>query len=402
MEKTPKAFRLHIGVYGRRNVGKSSLVNALVGQDVSIVSNVAGTTTDVVEKVMEFKPIGPVVFIDTAGLDDTGDLGEARISRTILAIDRTELALLVVGEGWGSYEERLCALFEERETPYVIVANKSDIYGSGRFSGQRPEEVAAPLAYTAASESSGIDELKKIIVDVCPEEFLEATAIVSDIIDSGDIVVLVTPIDLEAPKGRLILPQVQTLRDVLDSHCIAVVVKESELQAALDSLKTPPALVVTDSQAFEDVSRIVPEGVALTGFSILFARIKGDLDALISGAAAIDKLTDDSKVLIAEACSHHPVKDDIGRDKIPRWLRSHTGKDLRIDVVAGRDFPPDISSYDLIIHCGSCVFNRKSLLSRIGKAKMLEVPITNYGIAIAVFKGILERVVNPFIPAHPE
>lgn len=400
MQKTPKAFRLHIGVYGRRNVGKSSLVNALVGQDVSIVSDVAGTTTDVVEKVMEFKPIGPVVFIDTAGLDDTGALGEARIARTIQAIDRTELALLVVGEGWGSYEERLCALFEERETPYVIVANKSDVYGAGRFGGLRPDEIVAPLAYTAASEARGIDELKKQIVDVCPEEFLEATAIVSDIIDPGDTVVLVTPIDLEAPKGRLILPQVQTLRDVLDSHCVAVVVKESELQAALDNLKSPPKLVVTDSQAFEEVSRMVPDNVALTGFSVLFARIKGDLDELIAGAAAIDKLADGSKVLIAEACSHHPVKDDIGRDKIPRWLRSHTGKDLRIDVVAGRDFPADVATYDLIIHCGSCVFNRKSLLSRIGKAKMLDIPITNYGIAIAVFKGILERVVQPFSPAE--
>lgn len=393
MDKTPKGLRLHIGLYGRRNVGKSSLVNALVGQDVSIVSAVAGTTTDVVEKVMEFKPIGPVVFIDTAGIDDAGALGDARVARTIGAIDRTELAVLVMGEQWGECEERLCALFTERDIPFVVVANKSDLFNPRRCD---PISVSGPLVETSVKTGDGVGLLKKTIVDICPPEFLEPFTIVGDLIDPGDLVVLVTPIDLEAPKGRLILPQVQTLRDILDNNAFSLVVKESELAMALDGLKRLPALVVTDSQAFDAVSKIVPRNVPLTGFSILFARLKGDLETFMKGVQAIESLQSDSRVLIAEACSHHPVEDDIGREKIPRWLRKHTGLDLDINAIAGRDFPEDLSDYDLIIHCGSCVSNRKALLSRIEKAKIADVPITNYGIAIAFFTGILDRAMEPF------
>jgi len=395
MEKVPKGLRLHIGVYGRRNVGKSSLLNALVKQDVSIVSDVAGTTTDVVEKVMEFKPIGPVVFIDTAGIDDSGELGEARISRTIQALERTELGVLVLGEHWGAYEQRLAELFEERDIPFVVAANKSDLFADDRLEAVRAK-VKAPIIPTSAMQGEGVDRLKQSIVEVCPPEFLEPTTIVGDLTDPGDIVVLVTPIDLEAPKGRLILPQVQTLRDVLDSDGFAVVTKESELARALDSLKTPPRLVVTDSQAFDTVSKIVPDEVMLTGFSVLYARIKGDLKELVAGVRAIERLADGDRVLIAEACSHHPVEDDIGREKIPRWLREHSGRDIDIDVVAGRDFPDDLSKYSMIIHCGSCVFNRKALLSRIEKARVEGVPITNYGIAIAFFTGMLDRALRPF------
>lgn len=396
MEKTPKGLRLHIGVYGRRNVGKSSLLNALVDQEVSIVSDVAGTTTDVVEKVMEFKPIGPVVFIDTAGIDDSGELGMARISKTVQAVDRTELAVLVVGAEWGGYEEQLCALFSERDIPFLVAANKSDILAADRFGPAVPGGIPAPVIATSAEERTGIDELKQSIVDICPPEFLEPTTIVGDLIAPGEIVVLVTPIDLEAPKGRLILPQVQTLRDVLDNDALAVVVKESGLERALDALNEPPRLVVTDSQAFEAVSAIVPDDVMLTGFSVLYARIKGDLRELVAGVHSIAGLKDGDRVLIAEACSHHPVEDDIGREKIPRWLRQHTGRELDIEVVAGRDFPDDICGYGLIIHCGSCVFNRKALLSRIEKARLAGVPITNYGLAIAYFTGILERALRPF------
>jgi [FeFe] hydrogenase H-cluster maturation GTPase HydF len=395
MENAPKGLRLHIGVYGRRNVGKSSLLNALVNQDVSIVSDVAGTTTDVVEKVMEFKPIGPVVFIDTAGIDDSGELGEARIARTIQALERTELGVLVVGEQWGDYEQRLSELFEERDIPFVVAANKSDLFDADRLAAVR-DAVNAPVISTNAPQGEGIERLKQSIVEVCPAEFLEPTTIVGDLIAPGDIVVLVTPIDLEAPKGRLILPQVQTLRDVLDNDGFAIVTKESELARALESLKTSPRLVVTDSQAFDTVSKIVPDEVLLTGFSVLYARIKGDLKELVAGVRAIERLSDGDRVLIAEACSHHPVEDDIGREKIPRWLREHSGRDIDIDVVAGRDFPDDLSKYSLIIHCGSCVFNRKALLSRIEKARVEGVPITNYGIAIAFFTGMLDRALRPF------
>lgn len=312
------------------------------------------------------------------------------------ALDRTELALLVVGRVWGEYEENLCKEFERRETPYAIALNKADIFSPARRDPVPAERLSAEVIETSATGGEGIDRLRKAIVDACPSEFLEPFTIIGDLVGSGDLVVLVTPIDLEAPKGRLILPQVQTLRDVLDNNAFAVVAKESELAAALESLQTPPRIVVTDSQAFESVGRIVPRDIPLTGFSILYARVKGDLNELYKGVATIDQLESGSRVLIGEACSHHPVEDDIGHEKIPRWLREYTGNDLTIDVVAGRDFPEDVSGYDLIIHCGACVFNRKALLSPIEKARIAGVPITNYGVAIAFFTGILDRAMEPF------
>jgi [FeFe] hydrogenase H-cluster maturation GTPase HydF len=394
MIKTPKGLRLHIGVFGRRNVGKSSVLNALVKQNVSIVSDVAGTTTDPVEKVMELNPIGPVVFIDTAGVDDVGTLGKARVKQTMKVIDRTELALLVTDE-WLEYEKMLLQLFKTNDIPVVVVANKSDLRH-----GNRLEKVAAETAdfiiTTNAAGMAGIDGLRKAIINAAPEEFLRAHTIIGDLVKPGDAVVLVTPIDIEAPKGRLILPQVQTLRDILDNNAYAIVVKENELKQTLANLQKPPALVITDSQVFEDVAAVTPETVPLTSFSILFARVKGDLAELAKGAAAIGSLVPGDKVLVVEACTHHPVEDDIGRVKIPRWLQEHVKGKLNIKTVAGRDFPDDLSCYKLIIHCAACVFNRQEMLSRINKAKKAGVPITNYGMTIAFIHMIFERTLKPF------
>ena len=394
MIKTPKGLRLHIGVFGRRNVGKSSVLNTLVKQQVSIVSEVAGTTTDVVEKVMEFKPIGPVVFIDTAGFDDIGALGEMRIAQSRKAIDRTEVALLVTDD-WQDYEQKLLEEFKSRNIPAVVVCNKSDIRENSTLEKDADRAGAKLVASVSATSHIGIENLRKAIIDAAPAEFLSPQTILGDIVRPGELVVLVTPIDLEAPKGRLILPQVQTLRDILDHHAYAIVVTEEHLESALRRLKEPPALVVTDSQAFEAVSSVTPADVPLTGFSILFARFKGNLDELVKGAYAIDTLQPDNKVLIAEACTHHPVDGDIGREKIPKWLQEKTGS-LDINIVAGRDFPDDIARYKLIIHCGSCMLNRKELLSRIEKARVADVPITNYGVAIAHLHGILDRAMEPF------
>lgn len=394
MFKTPKGLRLHIGVFGRRNVGKSSILNSLVRQNVSIVSDVAGTTTDPVEKVMELKPIGPVVFIDTAGIDDVGALGLARVRQTMKVIDRTELAVLVTDD-WLGYEKELLASFKEKKIPVVIVANKADL----RDGTELEEKARANTDFVISTDATrfiGIDELRKAIIDAAPEGFLGKQTIVSGLVEPGDLVVLVTPIDLEAPQGRLILPQVQTLRDILDHNAYAVVVKESELAEALAKLKEPPVLVVTDSQAFAEVAQITPENVPMTGFSILFARFKGDLTELAKGAAAIGSLVPGDRVLIAEACTHHPVEDDIGREKIPRWLQEHAGGKLNIDVVAGRDFPGDLTPYKLIVHCAGCVFNKQEMLSRIEKAKKAKVPITNYGVVISYVHGMFTRAMEPF------
>lgn len=395
MTTTPKALRLHIGIFGRRNVGKSSVLNALVRQQVSIVSETAGTTTDPVEKTMELKPIGPVVFIDTAGIDDTGALGSLRVAGTMKVIDRTELAVLVA-DSWTDYEKGLAGLFKKQKIPCVVVASKSDLGGNAKVEREASALGCEFVVGVSAKERTGFDKLRENLVRAAPQEFLDQATPLAGLVRPKDHVVLVAPIDLEAPKGRLIVPQVQVLRDILDHDALASVVKETSLSLTLANLKNPPALVITDSQAFKKVAEIVPAGIPLTSFSIVYARFKGDLSEMVYGARAIDALADGDRVLIAEACTHHPVEDDIGRVKIPKWLLKHTGRRLDIKVVAGRDYPDDLSLYKLIIHCGGCVFNRRELLSRIEKAKQAGVPITNYGIAIAFLHGILDRVIKPF------
>ncbi len=395
MLKAPKSLRLHIGIFGRRNSGKSSVLNALVRQDVSIVSHVPGTTTDPVEKVMELKPIGPVVFIDTAGIDDTGELGKSRIKKTKQVIERTELAILVT-DGWQSFEAELLKLFQKNNIPVVVAANKSDIRQSGELETAARNAGCKFIVTTSIVNKQGIDELRTTLAHATPREFLTTPPVLGDLIKPDDLVVLVTPIDIEAPAGRMLLPQVQALRDTLDNDAYCLTVKEHQLAHALAMLKKPPALVVTDSQAFEKVSKIVPDDVPLTSFSILFARLKGDLAEFARGVKAIDSLKEGDKVLIAEACTHHPLQDDIGREKIPKWLQKYTGVKLNIDVIAGRDLPDDLTPYKLIINCGACVFNRQEMLSRIEKAQKAKVPVTNYGMAISYIHGIFDRAMKPF------
>lgn len=399
---TPKGMRLHIGIFGRRNVGKSSLLNALTRQQVSIVSAVAGTTTDPVEKRMELLPLGPVLFIDTAGIDDEGALGQQRIERTRQVFERADLAIIVAAAGeWGAFEAGLLAEMRARKVPTIVVFNKHDIARpTSDLIAQLAQELSpakrsAIVALTATS-GAGIHELRQALIDNVPEGFLDQRPLVGDLVPPGSMTVLVVPIDMEAPRGRLILPQVQAIRDLLDHDAQCLVVKERELRAALDNLKSPPALVVTDSQAFLRVAADVPASVGLTSFSILFARYKGDLGEYVRGVAAIDRLAPGDGVLMAEACSHHPIGDDIGRVKIPRWLTQYTGCDLAITHHQGHDFPGDLRPYKLVIHCGSCTFNRREVMSRIERCRHQGVPITNYGITIAATLGILQRALAPF------
>jgi len=391
--KTQRGIRPHIAIFGRRNAGKSSLLNAITRQDVAIVSEVAGTTTDPVEKLMEFLPLGPVVFIDTAGVDDEGALGIARVKRTFKVLEKTDVAILVADvRCWDKTEDELLGAIRKHDIPVIVVMNKADV-APGRLSN---EPAGVPVVYVSALTGEGVDRLREAIIEAVPESFISAPAIVGDLIDPGDAVLLVVPIDMEAPKGRLILPQVQVIRDLLDSDACAIVVKEREIRSMLARLKEPPSLVVTDSQAFLKVAADVPENIRLTSFSILFARQKGDLSAFVQGSAAIDTLKSGSRVLVAEACTHHPIGDDIGRTKIPRWLAQYTGTRLSFDTVAGNDFPDNLSDYDLVIHCGSCTINRRLVLSRIMKCRAAGVPITNYGLAIAKSLGILDRALSPF------
>jgi [FeFe] hydrogenase H-cluster maturation GTPase HydF len=397
MQPTPKGNRLHIGLFGRRNAGKSSLLNALTRQEVSIVSEVAGTTTDPVEKPMELLPLGPVLFIDTAGIDDSGALGELRVAKTRAVFDRTDLAIVVCPRGdWAEFEESLLAGLQQRQTPVIVVFNKADLGGPAarlqeRLSGQQVRTVA-----TVATTGAGILDLRESIVDAAPPELLNPPAIVGDLVPPGELAVLVVPIDMEAPKGRLILPQVQTIRDLLDNDAYCLVVKERELRDALDRLKQPPALVVTDSQAFLKVSADTPRSIKLTSFSILFARYKGELVEFVRGALAIERLRAGSTVLICEACTHHPIGDDIGRVKVPRWLRQYAGGELQFRHYQGHDFPQDLAGIDLVVHCGACVHNRREMLSRILRSQRAGVPITNYGLTIAYTLGIFERALEPF------
>lgn len=397
MQATPKGLRLHIGIFGRRNVGKSSLLNGLTRQSVSIVSDVAGTTTDPVEKPMELLPIGPVLFIDTAGIDDVGALGAERVQRTQQVFDRTDVGLLVVEAGaWTSFEDAVVAELRQREVPCVVVFNKADRRQPDAAVIERLHGQRIALVHTVATEGRGLPELREALIRAVPEEFLNAPTILGDLVPPGEVAVLVVPIDKEAPRGRLILPQVQAIRDLLDNDAWCLVVKERELRHALRRLRESPALVVTDSQAFLKVAADTPPDVPLTSFSVLFARFKGDLTTYVEGVLGIDKLEPGDRILVAEACTHHPITEDIGRVKIPRWLTQYVGGKLEFTHVQGHDFPPNLGDYRLAIHCGACTQNRKEVLSRIERCRRAGVPMTNYGVAIAYTLGIIDRALSPF------
>ena len=401
LQEAPRGMRLHIGLFGRRNVGKSSLLNAITRQDVSIVSEFAGTTTDPVEKPMELLPLGPVLFIDTAGIDDVGALGELRAKRTMQVFDRTDLGVIVTEAGvWGEFENGILDELRQREVPVVVVFNKVDLVGSGTTPGRSPHarltELNITPVLTAASQSRGVLDFRQALLDAAPADFVDNPSILGDLVGPGELAVLVIPIDKEAPRGRLILPQVQSIRDLMDSDAMALVVKERELKTALARLTRPPKLVVTDSQAFLKVAADTPPDVLMTSFSILFARFKGDLVSQAEGTLAIEGLKSGARILIAEHCSHHPIGEDIGRVKIPRWLTQYVGGKLQFEHTQGHDFPDDPSGYDLVIHCGACTANRREMLGRVLRCRQAGVPITNYGLVIAYSLGIFERALQPF------
>lgn len=395
--KALKSLRLHISIFGRTNVGKSSFLNAVTAQDVSIVSDKKGTTTDVVEKSTELFPIGPVTFLDTAGIDDSTDLSEQRIEKTMKVLNRTDVAVLITtAVGFTDYEIGLTDKFKELKIPYIVIINKSDIE---KISDDKLNEIynyTKNVCELSATKTENITDIfVSELVKIVPDDFVTPPSIIGDKLDKSDFVVLVTPIDKEAPKGRLILPQVQTIRDVLDNNCISVVTQVNNLKTVLDNLKTKPRMFVTDSQAFREVNEIVPNDIDLTSFSILFARLKGDLNAFINGANAVKTLKPQDKVLVLESCTHHAIDDDIARVKIPKLLQKKLGFELDFDYKTGHDFP-DITPYKLIIHCGACMTNRKEVLSRILIANKYHVPITNYGIIISYCLGILDRAVKMF------
>ncbi len=401
MNTTPKGNRLHIALFGRTNVGKSSLLNYLLGQEIAITSPVAGTTTDVVEKAAELLPLGPVLFLDTAGLDDTSELAESRLKKTAGIFDRADGILLVTEpEAWTPYEAEVLAQARERKIPVLIVVNKTDLARPSPAFLQRMKsasgQVLALSCLDPAGREKALSALTHHLLEMTPEEAIAAPPLIADLVPAGGLAVLVVPIDLQAPKGRLILPQVQTIRDALDHDAAALIVKERELAAMLSLLNRRPDVAICDSQAILNVSADVPKEVPCTTFSILFARQKGDLAASAAGAAVIEQLQPGDRVLIAECCSHHPLQDDIGRVKIPRWLRQYIGGDLDISLSAGRDYPEDLERFRLIIHCGGCMLTRREMLSRLRKAAAAGVPVTNYGLAISVTQGVIRRVLSPF------
>lgn len=385
------AERVHIGFFGMRNAGKSSLVNAVTGQELSLVSDVKGTTTDPVRKAMELLPLGPVVIIDTPGVDDEGELGIMRAQRAKEMLDKIHIAVLVIdiAKGVSSYDSELISIFKEKRLPYIVAYNKSDLYEGGI-------EVKDNEICVSAKEKKNIDELKNKIATLVKNAEMEKRELLPDFIKEGDVVVLVTPIDSSAPKGRLILPQQQTIRAVLDRGAIALVTKETELQKTLLSLKEAPRLVITDSQAFGIVNKITPPDVLLTSFSILFARYKGDIEELLKGASALDSLSDNDTVLISEGCTHHRQCGDIGRDKIPALIRKMSGRELNFELTSGGEFPSELSKYKLCVHCGGCMLNEMEMRARIEKSKGATLPITNYGMTIAHVNGILKRSLSPF------
>jgi [FeFe] hydrogenase H-cluster maturation GTPase HydF len=397
VKSTPKGLRLHIGLFGRRNAGKSSLLNAMTRQEASIVSEIAGTTTDPVEKPMELLPLGPVLWIDTAGIDDQGALGDKRVQKTRQVFDRADMGILVVDSGrWEEFEQGIFRELRERKIPVIVALNKTDIAKPPAALLEELRKTGTPCVETVACEGRGALELREALVEVAPEDFLRPRAIAADLVPPGEMAVLVVPIDLEAPKGRLIVPQVQTMRDLLDGDAYCLVVKERELRAALGRLNRPPALVVTDSQAFAQVAADTPPEVKMTSFSILMARQKGDLRQFVEGALRIERLRPGDRVLVAEACTHHPIGDDIGRVKIPRWLKQYVGGALRIDPTRGHDFPAELGEYRLVVHCGACMWNRREMLTRMARCRRAGVPICNYGMTIAYTLGIFDRALGPF------
>lgn len=402
LNSTPKSVRTHIGIFGKRNSGKSSLINALSNQDIAIVSDVKGTTTDPVFRPIEILPIGPCVLIDTAGIDDCGELGELRIKKSLDVLDKTDIALLVSDVNSGILKEDLDLIkkFKAKNIPYLIVLNKSDTTNiSTRQLEEIKEKTSSNVVLSSASTNVGLDKIKEEIIKIIPKDKNESL-LVSDLVEENDLVILVTPIDKSAPKGRLILPQQQAIRDCLDNNAIPIVTKENTLRETLNSISKKPKLVITDSQAFSEVDKETPKDIPLTSFSILFARQKGDLNELIDGANAINNLKDGDTILMAEGCTHHAQDDDIGRVKIPNMLKKKTGKNLNFEFSSGVSFTEDINKYSLVVHCGACMMNRKEMLSRIEKVKSHNVPIVNYGILIAFVKGILERSIEIFEGAN--
>lgn len=389
LNNTPSSERIHIGFFGKRNAGKSSVVNALTNQNISVVSDIKGTTTDPVYKSMELLPLGPVMIIDTPGLDDEGVLGNLRIEKAKEVLRKTDIAVIVVDSrvGESESEKELIKTFSEKNIPYIVVYNKYDI--------TKKEPAGEKCIAVSAVSGYNINELKNRIAKLKPSTDTDKT-IVGEFLQKGDIAVLVVPIDSAAPKGRLILPQQQTIRDILDHGAISVVVRDSELSDALKNLSKKPKLVITDSQAFGKVSKLVPKDIKLTSFSILFARYKGDLQRVVRAARCIDSLKDGDTILISEGCTHHRQCDDIGTVKLPRWIREYTGKNINIKTSSGIGFPENLSEFKLVIHCGGCMLNEREMKSRIKMCAEQNIPITNYGTAIAYMKGILERSIEIF------
>ena len=390
LQTTPTANRLHIALFGRRNSGKSSLINALTGQDTALVSDIPGTTTDPVSKAMELHGIGPCVIIDTPGFDDEGTLGEMRIERTLKAIERTDIALLLCEETNLQEEAAWMQQLKAKNIPVILILNKADIHKD--ISSLIEQELGQKPLLVSAKEKQGMEDIRLAILEKLPQDF-EQPSITGDLVGENDLVLLVMPQDIQAPKGRLILPQVQTMRELLDKKCLIMSCTTDKLPQTLQALARPPKLIITDSQVFKTVYEQKPAASLLTSFSVLMAGYKGDIRQFVEGASAIDRLTENSRVLIAEACAHAPMTEDIGRVKIPRLLRKKIGEGLQIDMVSGSDFPKDLSGYDLIIHCGACMFNRKHVMNRLESASTQQIPMTNYGITLAHLMGILDKIV---------
>lgn len=392
LSNTPSANRVHIGLYGKRNSGKSSLINAITNQETALVSDYAGTTTDPVYKAMEIHGIGPCMLIDTAGFDDEGELGRLRVEKTRQALEKTDIAIMVFDGSPITQEKEWISLMKKKKTPILAVVNKADLLDNAdAFVESLERDYGLSPILVSSKTREGIGRVREELIRLLPEDY-EQESITGHLVSQDDCVLLVMPQDIQAPKGRLILPQVQTIRDLLDHKCLVMSCTTDKLDQALSSLKEPPKWIITDSQVFKTVYDKKPRESKLTSFSVLFANYKGDLSEFVRGAAAIDALTEDSKVLIAEACAHAPLSEDIGREKLPRMLKKKVGKGLVVDMCSGPAFPQDVSDYDLIIHCGACMFNRRHVMSRIDRAKSQGVPITNYGVAIAKLSGILEQI----------
>ena len=392
LQDTPRSNRTHIALFGKRNSGKSSLINAITGQEVSVVSDVAGTTTDPVYKSMEIHGIGPCVFIDTAGFDDEGELGNLRVKQTLKATERTDIAIMVCTDDNIEEELRWQKVLTAKNTPVIWVLNKADILDNKTETALAIEKKCGTKPVIASTlTKEGIDEIRKALIENQPDNSSD-NSIIGNLAGENDTVLLVMPQDIQAPKGRLILPQVQTLRELLDKKCLVMSCTTDKLEAMLKAMVNPPKLIITDSQVFKTVFELKPKESILTSFSVLFAKHKGDIDYFVEGARTIGKLNNNSKVLIAEACTHAPLTEDIGREKIPAMLRKRFGNDIHIDIVSGHDFPENLEGYDLVIHCGACMFNRKFMMNRVAKAKEQNIPMTNYGVTIAYIQGILDYI----------